>query len=564
MTGAPNAAEGQPEKRVLPDLLNVCEAALDAADQLYQEVRSAIGSLVKSDGRVSGAALEANQFAVHGFAWFATYVEALRELLGWTRNLESEGRLGELETLILQAAYGEYLSQMSGGIAMSQIEVVRPADMRVSDDAVAAFATSAVSTLSANGNTSAVRSRIAELVTDGLDTGNFGDLGLDETLNMVRDQFRRFAEEQVAPFAHDWHLQDEFIPMTVINQMSELGVFGLTIPESYGGLGMGKISMCVVTEELSRGYIGVGSLGTRSEIAAELILGGGTDAQKENWLPGIASGDVLPTAVFTEPNVGSDLGSLRTRAIKDGDVYKVTGNKTWITHAARTDVMTLLARTNPDEKGYKGLSMFLAEKPRGSDDNPFPADGMTGGEIEVLGYRGMKEYELGFDDFEVKADNLLGGEEGKGFKQLMNTFESVRIQTAARAVGVAQNALELGLRYAKDRIQFGKPLYEFPRVHGKIAWMVVEVMIARQLAYFAAREKDEGLRCDLEAGMAKLLAARIAWSNADNALQIHGGNGYALEYPISRVLCDARILNIFEGAAEIQAQVIARRLLETN
>ncbi len=564
MTGAPNAAEGQPEKRVLPDLLNVCEAALDAADQLYQEVRSAIGSLVKSDGRVSGAALEANQFAVHGFAWFATYVEALRELLGWTRNLESEGRLGELETLILQAAYGEYLSQMSGGIAMSQIEVVRPADMRVSDDAVAAFATSAVSTLSANGNTSAVRSRIAELVTDGLDTGNFGDLGLDETLNMVRDQFRRFAEEQVAPFAHDWHLQDEFIPMTVINQMSELGVFGLTIPESYGGLGMGKISMCVVTEELSRGYIGVGSLGTRSEIAAELILGGGTDAQKENWLPGIASGDVLPTAVFTEPNVGSDLGSLRTRAIKDGDVYKVTGNKTWITHAARTDVMTLLARTNPDEKGYKGLSMFLAEKPRGSDDNPFPADGMTGGEIEVLGYRGMKEYELGFDDFEVKADNLLGGEEGKGFKQLMNTFESARIQTAARAVGVAQNALELGLRYAKDRIQFGKPLYEFPRVHGKIAWMVVEVMIARQLAYFAAREKDEGLRCDLEAGMAKLLAARIAWSNADNALQIHGGNGYALEYPISRVLCDARILNIFEGAAEIQAQVIARRLLETN
>jgi len=564
MTGATSAAEGQAETQILPDLLNLCDASLGAADQLYQEVRSSIGMLVKVDGRVSGAALEANQFAVHGFAWFATYVEALRELLGWVRGLEGEGRLGELETLILQAAYGEYLSQMSGGIAMSQVEVVRPADMGVSIDAVAAFVTPAVTTLVANGNTSAVRSRIAELVTDGLDTGNFGDLGLDETLNMVRDQFRRFAEEQVSPVAHDWHLQDDFIPMEVIEQMSELGVFGLTIPESYGGLGMGKISMCVVTEELSRGYIGVGSLGTRSEIAAELIMGGGTEDQKQNWLPGIASGEVLPTAVFTEPNVGSDLGSLRTRATQDGDVYKVTGNKTWITHAARTDVMTLLARTNPDEKGYKGLSMFLAEKPRGTDENPFPADGMTGGEIEVLGYRGMKEYELGFDDFEVKADNLLGGEEGKGFKQLMNTFESARIQTAARAVGVAQNALELGLRYAKDRIQFGKPLYEFPRVHGKIAWMVVEVMIARQLAFFAAREKDEGLRCDLEAGMAKLLGARIAWSNADNALQIHGGNGYAQEYPISRVLCDARILNIFEGAAEIQAQVIARRLLETN
>jgi (2S)-methylsuccinyl-CoA dehydrogenase len=564
MTSAQSMAEGQPEAAVIPDLFNLCDAALGAADTLYQEARSAISILVKREGRIDPAALEANQFAVHGFAWFATYVESLRELLGWTRRLKEEGRLGELETLILQTAYGEYLSQLTGGIAMSQVEVVRPSDLGLSDDAVAAFGIPAVTALVAQGNSSAVRSRIAELVTDGLDTGDFGDLGLDETLNMVRDQFRRFAEEQVAPDAHEWHLKDDFIPMEVIEQMSELGVFGLTIPESYGGLGMGKISMCVVTEELSRGYIGVGSLGTRSEIAAELIMGGGTEAQKETWLPGIASGEVLPTAVFTEPNVGSDLGSLRTRAKKEGDVYKVTGNKTWITHAARTDVMTLLARTNPDEKGYRGLSMFLAEKPRGTEETPFPAEGMTGGEIEVLGYRGMKEYELGFDDFEVKSENLLGGEEGKGFKQLMNTFESARIQTAARAVGVAQNALELGLRYAKDRIQFGKPLYEFPRVHGKIAWMVVEVMIARQLAFFAAREKDEGLRCDLEAGMAKLLGARIAWSNADNALQIHGGNGYAQEYPISRVLCDARILNIFEGAAEIQAQVIARRLLETN
>jgi (2S)-methylsuccinyl-CoA dehydrogenase len=224
--------------------------------------------------------------------------------------------------------------------------------------------------------------------------------------------------------------------------------------------------------------------------------------------------------------------------------------------------MTLLARTDPNEPGYKGLSMFLAEKPRGDDANPFPAEGMTGGEIKVLGYRGMKEYEIGFDGFVVKAENLLGGKEGQGFKQLMETFESARIQTGARALGVAQCALELGLKYALERVQFGKPIYAFPRVHGKIAWMVVETMLARQLCYFAAREKDQGRRCDLEAGMAKLLAARIAWANADNALQVHGGNGYAEEYPISRVLCDARILNIFEGAAEIQAQVIARRLLE--
>jgi (2S)-methylsuccinyl-CoA dehydrogenase len=206
--------------------------------------------------------------------------------------------------------------------------------------------------------------------------------------------------------------------------------------------------------------------------------------------------------------------------------------------------------------------MFLAEKPRGSDGNPFPAQGMTGGEIEVLGYRGMKEYEIGFDGFAVAHANLLGGEEGQGFKQLMQTFESARIQTAARAVGVAQCAMDLGLRYALDRVQFGKPIWAFPRVRNKVVMMAAEIMAARQITYFAAREKDAGRRCDVEAGMAKLLGARVAWAAADNALQIHGGNGFALEYPISRVLCDARILNIFEGAAEIQAQVIARRLLE--
>ena len=389
-----------------------------------------------------------------------------------------------------------------------------------------------------------------------------GALGLDEDYEMIRDQFRRFADDKVIPFAHEWHLKDELIPMELISEMGELGVFGLTIPEEYGGFGMSKTAMCVVSEELSRGYIGVGSLGTRSEIAAELILCGGTEEQKHEWLPKIASAEILPTAVFTEPNTGSDLGSLRTRAVKDGEDYTITGNKTWITHAARADVMTLLARTDPETTNHTGLSMFLAEKKRGTDENPFPTDGMTGGEIEVLGYRGMKEYELGFDGFKVKADNLLGQKEGMGFRQLMQTFESARIQTAARAIGVAQNAMETALAYAIDRKQFGKSIVEFPRVASKLALMAAEIMVARQLTYYSAREKDADRRCDLEAGMAKLLGARVAWSSADNGLQIHGGNGFALEYPISRILCDARILNIFEGAAEIQAQVIARRLLE--
>jgi (2S)-methylsuccinyl-CoA dehydrogenase len=547
---------------LLPDLLSATAAACDAAALLTEAAKRGVGALVSPDGKPDAALLDRHQVAAHGFAWFATYAEALRQMHGWARRLESAGNLGELEAAILQAAFGEYLAQLDGGLAMSQGEIVRPADLGIPEEARAAFRAGAVTRLIAAGNASGLRLRIAELLGDALEGGGFGEAGLeDETLDMVRDQFRRFVADAVEPHAHEWHLKDELIPIEVVGQMAEMGIFGLTIPEEDGGLGMGKLAMCVVTEELSRGYIGVGSLGTRAEIAAELIRLAGTPEQKARWLPRIASGEILPTAVFTEPNTGSDLGSLKTRAVLDGDTYRVTGAKTWITHASRSDLMTLLVRTDPASSDYRGLSMLLAGKPRGTEDAPFPAEGMTGGEIRVLGYRGMKEYELGFDGFAVPAADLLGGVEGQGFKQLMATFESARVQTAARAVGVAQNAMELGLRYAKERIQFGRPLMAFPRVAGKIAWMAVETMIARQLTYFAAREKDGDRRCDIEAGMAKLLAARVAWSNADNALQVHGGNGYAMEYPISRVLCDARILNIFEGAAEIQAQIIARGIL---
>jgi (2S)-methylsuccinyl-CoA dehydrogenase len=547
---------------LLPDIVPLTGRALDAAEVLLAAAKRNLLADVAPGGVVDPALLEARQFAAHGYAWMATYVEALRQMHLWADRLEEIGGLGEREALMLQMAFGEYLGQLAGGIALSQVEVVRPHDLGLADEDLHAFRRPELAELVRAGNSEAARARLAELLKDALDSGDFSQLALgEEALDMVRDQFRRFGAERVAPFAHDWHLKDELIPLPVIEEMAGLGVFGLTVPEESGGLGLGKLAMCIVSEELSRAYIGVGSLGTRSEIAAELIRLGGTAQQKERYLPRIASGEILPTAVFTEPNTGSDLGSLRTRAVREGGVYKVYGAKTWITHAARTDLMTLLVRTDPKTGDYRGLSMFLAEKPRGTDDNPFPAPGMSGGEIRVLGYRGMKEYELGFDGFQVPAENLLGGIEGQGFKQLMATFESARIQTASRAVGVAQNALELGLRYALERQQFGKPIYAFPRVFGKLAWMAVETMIARQLTYFAAREKDGERRCDIEAGMAKLLAARTAWANADNALQIHGGNGYALEYPISRVLCDARILNIFEGAAEIQAHVIARGLL---
>ncbi len=538
--------------------LEACARALTAAERVLGLARSSVGAKSAAAGRSDSA-----QHALHGLAWLATYVEALRQMLGWAQRLEAEGRAGEMERLLLGAAFGEYLAQIGGGIPMSQGEIVRPGQLGIPAAEVARFlAEPAVAELVENGFTDDVKARIATLIADQPGATTFGDTGLDETLAAMREEMRKFAVEKVIPYAHEWHLQNEYIPLEVIAEMSAMGVFGLTIPEEHGGLGLGKESMCLVSEELSRGYIGVGSLGTRSEIAGELILQNGTNEQKAKYLGAISAGEILPTAVFTEPNTGSDLASLKTRAELHGDAYKVFGQKTWITHPARADVMTLLVRTNPGEPGYKGLSMLLAEKPRGTDENPFPAEGMTGGEIEVLGYRGMKEFDISFDGFEVPASQLLGGAEGQGFKQLMATFESARIQTAARAVGVAQSAMDLALKYALDRVQFGKPIYAFPRVANKIAMMAVETMIARQITYFAAREKDEGRRCDLEAGMAKLLAARIAWANADNALQIHGGNGFALEYPVSRVLCDARILNIFEGAAEIQAQVIARRLLE--
>lgn len=538
-------------------LLQTAARASVSADKLFAKARASVKARVEAQGGLDKA-----QAAAHGLAWYATYAQAIRQMLGWAERLDRANALGPLERDLLIAGMGEYLSQLAGGVPMSQNEIVRPNSLGLSHADVGDFWTAEVDALSQAAADPDLMARIGRVLEQNPTATAHGQLGLDADMAMIREQFRKFATDRVLPHAHGWHSRDELIPIDIIAEMSALGVFGLTIPEHFGGAGLGKTAMCVVSEELSRAYIGVGSLGTRSEIAAELILTGGTEAQKSHWLPKIASGEILPTAVFTEPNTGSDLGSLRTRAVRDGDIWSVTGNKTWITHAARADVMTLLVRTNPDAPGYRGLSMFLAEKPRGHDGNPFPVRGMSGGEIQVLGYRGMKEYEIGFDGFEVPHANLLGGEEGQGFKQLMQTFESARIQTAARAVGVAQSAMDLGLRYALERQQFGKPIWTFPRVRNKIVLMAVEVMIARQLTYFAAREKDEGRRCDLEAGMAKLLAARVAWAAADNALQIHGGNGFALEYPISRVLCDARILNIFEGAAEIQAQVIARRLLE--
>lgn len=534
----PSAADSQPY-----------DHALGLVHAFVEGARSRLQSLICPNGKLDAELLGRHQHLAHGLAWLATYRTALEELLGWARRIGGTRPLSPIETKILSAGFAEYLAQIAGGIPMSAAEFARPADFglmrpaRAIQELAARFAINLGS--------------ICEHMVSGMEPDRALD---DDALDLITAQFRRFVDHRVTPFAHQWHLDNAYIPESVLDEMAALGVFALTIPEEFGGAGLGKLAMCLTSEELSRGYIGVGSLGTRSEIAAELIRLAGTHEQKARYLPRIASGEIIPTAVFTEPDHGSDLASLGTRARLVEGEWRISGSKTWITHGARSDLMTLMARTS-DDKGYRGLSIFLAEKPRGGDADPFPAEGMTGTEIEVLGYRGMKEFEIAFSDFRVPSDALLGGVEGAGFKQLMETFESARIQTAARAVGVAQNALELGLSYAEQRVQFGHPLTSFPRIADKLGWMAAETMISRQLCYAAARAKDAGRRCDIEAGMAKLLAARVAWTNADCAVQIHGGNGFALEFPISRVLCDARILSIFEGAAEIQAQVIARGLL---
>ncbi|MGE4243104.1 acyl-CoA dehydrogenase family protein [Ramlibacter sp.] len=505
------------------------------------------------------ALLQRSQRALHGLAWTAMTVEAIAHAAEWAVQLAEAKRLAPLDELVYSVGIAEYLAQLAGGIPMGQNEIFRPSELGLQDAAAALNNDASVRALQASGGSPETRLKLVNALRAG---EHITETVLDEELDLIRDQFRRFTEKEITPHAHQWHLADELIPDSVIAKLAELGVFGICIPTDYDGMGLGKRAMCIVTEELSRGWIAAGSLGTRSEIAGDLIASAGNEAQKSTWLPKIASGEVLPTAVFTEPDTGSDMASLRTRATQQADgTWRIDGNKMWITHGARSDLMTLMARSEPDVNGHAGLTMFLAPKQRGTDADPFPSKGMSGGEIEVLGYRGMKEYEIAFDGFEVPADAALGGARGQGFRQLMQTFEGARIQTAARAVGVAWRAFDLAWRYANDRKQFGVPIIEFPRVSDKLAMMISECVMARALTNFAAVEKEQGHRCDIQAGMAKLLGARVAWSNADAGLQIHGGNGYALEFEMSRILCDARILNIFEGAAEIQAQVIGRGLL---
>ena len=544
--------------------LQQAENAIAGIEKLAQGYLETLVGIVTRNHVIDTPSLQRYQFIAHGYAWVATYLEAIKQLASWSKQLQAQGSFTELEQVIFKVGAGAYLQQLLHGIAMSQDEVIRPDDFPAPTTLSELMADDSVTTLIKDGATIKNRLRIVDLVVGEGQTSEFGKPALDDTLAMISEQFRRFADEEIIHQANEWHRQDSLIPPELIRRLAELGVFAVCIPEEYAGHATGKLSMCIITEELSRGFLGVGSLATRAEIAADLILKAGTEEQKRRYLPGIASAEVLPAILVTEADAGSDLAGLKTRAVKTANGYEITGNKSWSTHAARANLMVLLARTDLGEKGYRGLSLFLIDKPAGTETEPFPLKGMSGSEIPVLGYRGMKEYELSFDRFRIGSDRLLGAVEGQGFRQTMAAFETGRLQTAARGIGVARNALELALGYASQRLQFGQPILSYPRIAGKIGWMVTEIMLLRQLVYYVARQMDTGRRCDVEAGMAKMLSARVAWSCADNALQVHGGNGYATEYAISRVFCDARVLSIFEGSAEIQANIIARGLINRH
>ncbi|MCU1280890.1 MAG: Butyryl-CoA dehydrogenase [bacterium] len=382
---------------------------------------------------------------------------------------------------------------------------------------------------------------------------------LKEEHQQIRESVREFVEREVVPIADELDNAEKEIPMPVIGKMAELGYFGLIFPPEYGGMGLDSLSMAIVTEELSRGWLSVGSVMTRMIITGTLIMANGTEAQKKKFLPKIASGELLTAAAFTEPDVGSDTASMKLRTVKEGDQYKLYGEKTWCTFANRAHVLTVLARTNPDvQPPHKGLSILLVEKEPGDGFHP---PELAGGAIPTIGYKGMKSYSLGFDGYACPRENLLGGEEGRGFYQLMATYEYARIQTAARAVGTAQASYEAALKYAQERVQFGHPIADFQVIRHKLAHAAVDIEAARQLTYYACEKKDSGVRSDLEAGMAKVFAAEMAERVTSEMMQIFGGYGYSREYPAQRFWRDARVFRIFEGTSEIQYEVIAKRLL---
>ncbi len=379
----------------------------------------------------------------------------------------------------------------------------------------------------------------------------------------IVEMVRSFVDNEIIPNAEEFDHEDKF-PEAIVEQMKELGLFGVTIPEGYGGMGLDLTTYAMIVEELSRGWISISGVVNTHFMGSYLLIKYGTDEQKQHFLPKMVTGEIRAAYSLSEPEVGSDVQSIKTTATKSGDAWEINGQKMWVTNGLLSGVVFVLVKTDPKaDPPYKGMTCFICEKEPGADQVP----GLTiPPKIKKMGYKGVESTELVFDGFKVGEDRILGGPEGigQGFRQVMDALEVGRVNVAARGVGLAQRALELGLRYSQERKAFGKPIAQHQAITFKLAEMGTRVEAARLLTLKAARMKDAGQRSDLEAGMAKLFASEAALSNAEEALRIHGGYGYSKEYEIERVYRDAPLLVIGEGTSEIQKRVIGKKLLERN
>jgi (2S)-methylsuccinyl-CoA dehydrogenase len=522
-----------------PDL----PAAAAAVDLAQQVVRDGIAALA------SAGAIDDNQVLAYDVAHAAAAVETARALLDYGAKGDDEARI---TCAFVAEAIADLVAKLIGREAIWGTD---PAKLAPAHDFVTAHRDPAA---------------LAELADVE------GPRHLDQDFEMVQDTFRRFADEKLRPVAEHIHRENADIPEDIITGLAEMGAFGLSVPEEYGGFAAGGesdyLAMVIATEELSRGSLGAGgSLITRPEILTRALVKGGTEEQKQEWLPKLASAEVMAAVAVTEPDFGSDVAGIKVTATPapEGDGYVINGVKTWCTFGARGDVLMLLARTDPDRsKTHRGLSLFIVPKPRGEGHGfEFTDDRggkMEGRAIDTIGYRGMHSYEIAFDNWFVASDNLVGGEDGlgKGFYLQMAGFENGRLQTAARAIGVMQAAYEDARQYAADRVVFGKPIADYQLTKAKLGRMAITIQAARQFAYAVARlmAKGEGA---LEAAMVKAYVCKAAEWVTREAMQIHGGYGYAEEYAVSRYFVDARVLSIFEGADEtLCLKVIARRLVE--
>jgi (2S)-methylsuccinyl-CoA dehydrogenase len=534
------------------------QTALAAAQKICDMVAAHLASVSVVDGRLDVDKLDEHQLAAYEFAFMVAETQAARESFAF---LERQNRWGSVDEQVSHLFLAETIQNLRNrvyarpsayGLATQQIvDILDVEEVRVYTDKW-------------------LRPAEYEAVADALVDGRLPSIGLGEEHEAIREPFRKFAQEKVMPLAEKIHRHDLLVPEDLIQGLAEMGTFGITIPEEYGGFMTDNIGMVIVTEELSRGSLAAaGSLVTRPEILSKALLKGGTEEQKQEWLPKLATGEVMAGVAVTEPDFGSDVAGLKVMATKTEGGWRINGTKTWCTFAGRANVLLVLARTNPDMKSkHKGLSILLAEKPvfEGHDfDYKQPEGGsISGRAIATIGYRGMHSYEVNFDNYFVPDKNLVGGEEGlgKGFYLQMAGFAGGRLQTAARALGVMQASYEAAMTYANERKVFGKPVFSYTLTQYKLARMAMLIHVIRQSTYEAARLVDAG-KGQMESSMVKLFSCKMAEWVAREAMQIHGGMGYAEEFNVSRYFVDARVLSIFEGAEEVLAlRVVARTLIE--